>query len=650
MSEDKPRQAAGKRAFLKALEERVLLCDGAMGTMLYLKGVFVNRCFDELNIAEPRLIVDIHREYINAGAEVVETNTYGANRFKLEKFGLEKRASEINRLAVEHARAAAGGKAVFVLGSVGPLGRPIVQNKGITPQQAHEAFGEQVSVLVEAGVDGIIFETISHLGEMAIALEAAHEVDPEIPIVGQFAFADENSILAGASMQEAVNVLEEKGADVVGANCAVGPRTLLDVATRMVALTDRPVSIMPNAGSPEYVDGRLFYFATPDYFGVYAKRFIDAGARLVGGCCGTTPEHTRSMAGAVRALGKGEKVAVKAQPVEDESRLEEVPMAERSPLGRKLVEGKFVVSVEIDPPRGLRHARVVEGARVLKGAGVDVINIADGPRATARVNPQSIGLIFEREVGIETILHTSCRDRNLLGLQSDMLGAHTNGFRNILAVTGDPPIMGDYPSATGVFDVDAIGLVTLLRNLNQGLDMGGRSMKDQTAFVIGVGANPAAQNPKREMDRLERKIEHGAEYIMTQPIYDNELLGRFLKSVEHLKRPVLPGILPLASYRNAEFLHNEVPGMTIPDTVLERMYKAGDDGEAEGIAIAREMLREIRQCAQGVYIMPPFNRYGTALKVLEVILPHNGGPDSGTGGKAERASSGKQPPPAPGKA
>jgi len=632
-----------KRAFLKALEEQVLLCDGAMGTMLYLKGVFVNRCFDELNFTEPRLIVDIHKEYINAGAEVIETNTFGSNRYKLEKFGLEQRASEINRLAVEHARAAAGGRSIFVLGSVGPLGRPIVQDKGITPVQAHDAFGDQVSVLVEAGVDGIIFETISHLGEMAIALEAAREVDPEIPIVGQFAFADENSILAGASMQEAVNVLEEKGADVVGANCAIGPRTILDVITRMVALTDRPVSVMPNAGSPEYVDGRLFYFATPDYFGVYAKRFIDAGARLVGGCCGTTPGHTQSMAGAVRALGKGEKVAVKAQPVEEEDRLEEVPMVERSPLGRKLVEGKFVISVEIDPPRGLRHARVVEGARALKTAGVDMINIADGPRATARVNPQSIGLIFEREVGIETILHTTCRDRNLLGLQSDMMGAYTNGFRNILAVTGDPPLMGDYPSATGVFDVDAIGLVTLLRNLNQGLDMGGRSMKGQTAFVIGVGANPAAQNPEREMDRLERKIEYGAEYIMTQPIYDNELLGRFLKRVEHLKRPVLPGILPLASYRNAEFLHNEVPGMTIPDIVRERMYKAGDDGETEGIAIAREMLLEIRQCAQGVYIMPPFNRYHIALKVLEVILPHNGEPDSGTEGKVGRASVKKQP-------
>ena len=628
MSED-------KRAFLKALEEQVLLCDGAMGTMLYLKGVFVNRCFDELNVTEPRLIVDIHKEYIKAGAEVIETNTFGANRYKLEKFGLEQRASEINRLAVEHARSAAGGKPVFVLGAVGPLGRPIVQDKGITPQQAHDAFGDQVSALVEAGVDGIIFETISHLGEMAIALEAAREVDPEIPIVGQFAFADENSILAGASMKEAVNVLEEKGADVVGANCAVGPRTILDVTTRMVALTDRPVSVMPNAGSPEYVDGRLFYFATPDYFGVYAKRFIDAGARLVGGCCGTTPEHIRSMAGTVRALGKSGKVAVKVQSVEEEeSRLEEVPMAERSPLGRKLIEGEFVVSVEIDPPKGLRHTKVIEGARILKEAGVDMINIADGPRASARVNPQSIGLIFEREVGIETILHTSCRDRNLLGLQSDMLGAYTNGFRNILAVTGDPPMMGDYPSATGVFDVDAIGLVNLLKNLNQGLDMGGRSMKGQTAFVIGVGANPVAQNPEREMDRLERKIEYGAEYIMTQPIYDHDLLRRFLKSVEHLKRPVLAGILPLASYRNAEFLHNEVPGMTIPDAIRERMLKAGDNGAAEGIAIAQEMLLEIRQCAQGVYIMPPFNRYGTALKVLEVIMPL--GEDMGTVRRAGR--------------
>lgn len=607
--------------FLNELNERVLLCDGAMGTMLYLKGIFVNRCFDELNITEPQLIISIHKEYIEAGAEVIETNTYGANRFKLEKFGLEGRVSEINRLAVEHARIAAGGRPVFVLGAVGSLGRPIVPDKGITPEQAHDALLEQVSILADAGVDAIIFETISHLDEMAIALDAVSEANSDIPVIGQFAFADESGVLGGGSVKEAVAILEQGGADVLGANCAIGPKVILDVATRMVALTDRPVSIMPNAGSPEYVDGRLFYFATPDYFGVYAKRFIDAGARLIGGCCGTTPEHIRSMAGTVRALGKSKKVVIKADLEEEEGGQEEVPLMKCSPLGRKLVEGKFVTSVEIDPPRGLRHTKVIEGARELKMAGVDMINISDGPRATARVNPQSIGLILEREVGIETILHTSCRDRNLLGLQSDMLGAYTSGFRNILAVTGDPPIMGDYPSATGVFDVDAMGLVTLLKNLNKGLDIGGRSMKSQTAFVIGVGANPAAQNPEREMERLERKIERGAEFIMTQPIYDHELLHRFLKSVEYLKRPILPGVLPLASYRNAEFLHNEIPGMTIPDHIRERMYKAGENGEAEGIAIASEMLLEIRQCAQGVYIMPPFNRYQTALSVLEVILP-----------------------------
>jgi homocysteine S-methyltransferase len=609
-----------RHPFLKALEERALLCDGAMGTMLYEKGIFVNRCFDELNISEPSLVIDVHTRYINAGAEIIETNTFGANRYKLEKFGLENRTVEINRLAVEHAREATRDRSVFVIGSVGPLGRPIVLNRGITPEQAHEAFKEQVSALVEAKVDAIIFETISHLGEMAIALEAAREVDQEVPIIGQFTFADENNILAGASMQEAVDVLEEKGADVFGANCAVGPRTILEVITRLRTLTERPLSVMPNAGSPEYVDGRLFYFATPDYFAKYTKRFINAGASLVGGCCGTTPDHIRSMAGAVKALGKGEKVVVRSQPVEAEIRLEEIPLASRSPLGKKLVEEQFVISVEIDPPRGLGLTRAVEGARALTVAGVDVINIADGPRATARVNPQSMGLIFEREVGIETILHTSCRDRNLLGLQSDMLGAYTNGFRNILAVTGDPPMMGDYPSATGVFDVDAIGLVTLLKNLNQGLDMGGRSMQGQTAFTIGVGANPAAQNPDREMDRLQRKIDHGAEYIMTQPIYDQTLLHRFLTDVKPLGVPVVVGILPLASYRNAEFLHNEVPGMTIPDAVRDRMRKAGEKGGSEGVAIAQEMLSKVRDSAQGVYIMPPFNRYSTALKVLEGFL------------------------------
>ena len=615
-----------RRPILEVLEERAMLCDGAVGTMMYEKGIFVNRCFDELNIREPRLVQDIHRAYIEAGAEIIETNTFGANPFKLEKFGLEQRTAEINVKAVEHARAAAGHRPIYVLGSVGPLGRPIVQNKGITPGQAHDAFREQIAALVSAGVDGIIIETISHLGEMAIALEAAREVDANIPVVAQFSFADENSILGGASMQEALDVLEQKGADVVGANCAIGPRTLLDVVTRLVSLTSRPVSVMPNAGSPEYVDGRLFYFATPDYFAKYAKRFVNAGARLVGGCCGSTPDHIKSMAGAVRAVGKGSKVAIRAKAVEESEMLAEVAFNERSPLGRKLAQGQFVISVEIDPPKGLDLSKAIGGARLLKASGVDVINIGDGPRATARVNPQALGLIFEREVGIETILHTSCRDRNLLGLQSDMLGAFTNGFRNILAVTGDPPMVGDYPSATGVFDVDAIGLVTLLKNLNRGLDMGGRSTKGQTTFTIGVGANPAAQNPQREMQRLVSKIEHGAEYIMTQPIYDHDLLHRFLEQVEALKLPVMVGILPLASYRNAEFLHNEVPGMTVPRRVRDRMLKAGDGGAAEGIAIAREMLMEVRESAQGVYVMPPFNRYKATLKLLQAVLPVSDGP------------------------
>jgi homocysteine S-methyltransferase len=608
-----------KKDFLTAVHTGVLLSDGAMGTMLYQKGIFVNRCFDELNLREPDLVKSVHGAYIKAGSNVIETNTFGTNRYKLEKYGLEKKVTEINRIGVEIAREAVGDRHVFVLGSVGPLGRPIVMNRGITPQQAHEAFSEQVMALVAAGVDGIIFETISHLGEMAIALEAAREVDKKIPIIGQFTYADENSILAGASMQEAVSVLEEKGADVLGANCGVGPRTILDVLIRLTSMTKHPVSVMPNAGSPEYVDGRLFYFATPDYFAQYAKNFINAGASLVGGCCGTTPDHIRSMAGSVRALGKSETEAVSVKPVAEIVRLPEIPLMQRSPLGKKLSEGQFITSVEIDPPKGLELRKVVDGAKELKAAGVDVINIADGPRATARVSPQSLALILEREVGIETILHTTCRDRNLLGLQSDMLGAHTNGFRNILAVTGDPPMVGDYPSATGVFDVDAIGLVTLLKNLNQGMDMGGRSMGGQTSFTIGVGVNPAAPNIERELNRLERKIEHGAEFIMTQPIYDHELLHWFLQEVEKYHIPVLIGILPLASFRNAEFLHNEVPGMTIPQNVRDRMQKAGEGGADEGIMISQEMLQEVMGRAQGVYVMPPFNRYSSALRVLEML-------------------------------
>ncbi len=607
-------------ALLAALEDRVLQCDGAMGTMIYQSGIYVNRCFDELNLSEAKLIVSIHEKYLEAGADLIETNTFGANRFKLEKFGLESRVTDINQAAVEHARKAVGQRTAFVLGSVGPLGRRIVLHRGLTPEQAHEGFHEQISALTAAGVDGLILETFSHLGEMAIALEAVREIDADIPVIGQFSFADENNILGGASIREALDILEGKGADVVGANCALGPRTLLDVVTRLTAMADRPVSVMPNAGHPEYVDGRLMYFATPDYFAKYAKRFVNAGARLVGGCCGTTPEHIKSMASSVRALGRGTQVAVRVKEVEEATRLPEVPMAERSPFGQKLASGQFVVSVEVDPPKGLGLKHTLKGANLLHEAGVDVANIADGPRATARISAQAMGLILERDVGVETILHVSCRDRNLLGLQSDMLGAFISGFRNLLAVTGDPPLMGDYPSATGVFDVDAIGLVTLLNNLNHGLDMGGRSTKGQTTFVIGVAANPAAQNLEREMARLERKAQAGAEFIMTQPIYDQTLLERFLRDAEPLGLPVLAGILPLASSRNAEFLHNEVPGMTVPDQIRERMRRAGEQGAAEGIAIAREMLLNIRQSAQGVYIMPPFNRYGTALEVLAPIM------------------------------
>ncbi len=529
-------------ALLAALQDRVLQCDGAMGTMIYQSGIFVNRCFDELNLSEPKLIVGIHKKYLEVGADLIETNTFGANRFKLEKFGLEGRVADINRAAVEHARAAVGKGGGLVLGSVGPLGRRIVLNRGLTPEQAHEGFSEQISALVETGVDGLILETFSHLGEMAIALEAARAIDADVPIIGQFSFADENNLLGGASIREALDILEGKGADVVGANCALGPRTLLDVVTRLAAMTERPVSVMPNAGHPEYVDGRLMYFATPDYFAKYAKRFVNAGARLVGGCCGTTPEHVKSMASSVRALGRGTQVSVHVKEVEEATRLPEVPLAERSPFGQKLATGQFVVSVEVDPPKGLGMKQTLKGANLLQEAGVDVANIADGPRATARISAQAMGLILERDVGVETILHVSCRDRNLLGLQSDMLGAYISGFRNLLAVTGDPPLMGDYPSATGVFDVDAIGLVTLLNNLNHGLDMGGRSTKGQTKFVIGVAANPAAQNLDREMARLERKTEAGAEFIMTQPIYDQALLERFLRQAEPLGLPVLAGI------------------------------------------------------------------------------------------------------------
>jgi len=608
-----------KGSFLERLQgDEVLVCDGAMGTMLYSKGIYIDRCFDELNLSNPSMVKDIHQGYLDSGADIIETNTFGANRFKLQPHGLEDRLYEINYQGVKIAREVAG-EGAFVAGSMGPLGRPIEPIGHITEQEAREAFSQQAEALFKGGVDLFILETFNDINEIHQALLAVKETC-DLPVIAQMSFTDEGKTAYGVSPEHVVNKLEEWGADVVGINCSTGPEAVWQAIQRMAGVSGIPLSAQPNAGFPHLVEGRLIYLASPEYFAEYAKRFIKTGVRIVGGCCGTTPAHIRAIKAAVRALKPPRRYIEVKLPEEERGVPQVKKPQEKSELARKL-RRKFVISIEVSPPRGPDFSRVLEGARRIKGAGVDAINIPDGPRASARMSPLALASILEREVGIETILHYTCRDRNILGMQSDLLGAHALGLRNILIITGDPPKLGDYPTATAVFDVDSIGLVRIVNNLNHGNDLAGNPIGTATSFHIGVGANPGAISFEEEVTRLRQKIQAGAEYILTQPVFDIGLLERLLNEIEEYRIPVLAGILPLASYRNAEFLHNEVPGMSIPDPIRERMRRAGSGEEArrEGIRIAQEILGEVKDMVQGVYLMPPFGRYEMALEVVRVI-------------------------------
>lgn len=607
------------KSFREHLEQdEVLVCDGAMGTMLYSKGIYINRCFDELNLSNPAMVKDVHLDYLKSGADIIETNTFGANWFKLEPHGLEGRLYEINFQGVKIAREAAGDKA-FVAGSIGPLGRPIEPIGHLSQEEARQAFYDQAKAQFEGGVDLFILETFKDINEIHQALLAVKDVC-DLPVIAQMAFTDEGKTAYGVSPEEVVRKLEGWGADVVGINCSTGPEGVWKAIQEMARVSDIPLSAQPNAGFPQLVQGRLLYLASPEYFAEYAKRFIQSGVRIVGGCCGTTPAHIRAIRTAVKALRPSRQL-VEVKVVEVEEKVLQVKKpAEKSKLGEKLGK-KFVVSIEMNPPRGPDFSKVVEGARRIKVAGVDAVNIPDGPRASARMSPLALATILESKVGIETILHYTCRDRNILGMQSDLLGAHALGLRNILIVTGDPPKLGDYPTATAVFDVDSIGLVHIANNLNNGTDLAGNPIGAATSFHIGVGANPGAISFEEEISRLKQKIEAGAEYILTQPVFDIRLLEKLLDGIKEYKIPVLAGILPLVSYRNAEFLHNEVPGMSIPKTVRDRMQRAdsGEEAKKVGVQIAQEVLQEVKNMVQGVYLMPPFGRYEVALQVVEVL-------------------------------
>ncbi|MBI4364880.1 MAG: bifunctional homocysteine S-methyltransferase/methylenetetrahydrofolate reductase [Candidatus Latescibacteria bacterium] len=644
-----------KHPFLAGLESRVVLADGAMGTLLYDRGIPFDRSFDLLNVTDPMLVQGVHRDYIRAGAELIETNTFGANRFRLGAHGAAEEARRVNRAGAQIARNAREevGEAVFVAGAIGPLGKPVAPIGTISKDEALEAYSEQAEGLVEGGVDLVLIETQTDLEEMKLAVQAVRGVT-DLPLVAQMTFTEDGRTLYGAYPEDLVRATQTLGVDVLGANCSVGPQKLLEIIQRIKRRTELPISVMPNAGLPRFVNGRFLYLASPDYFAGYAAQFKAAGARLIGGCCGTTPAHIRRMREALAqpsietaegppsgspagslAAGAGSLAAPTApsgaaarapfaaapMPAPPAEEVADQDPASRSLLARKLSRSEFVVSVEVDPPRGARPKKMIEGAQFLKRSGVDTINVADSPMARVRMSSLALATMITHQVGVETILHFTCRDRNLMGIQSDLMGAHALGLRNILALTGDPPRAGDYPNATAVFDVDSIGLIRVLKQLNAGTDLAGNSIGEPTRFLIGCAVNPAAEDFDSEIERFRKKVEAGAEFTMTQPLYELETLTRFLQAIEKPKTriPILLGLLPLQSHRHAEFLHNEVPGINIPDHAREAMRSAGEKGIEVGIEMCRALLLKARGLVEGVYLMPSFGRYEVVARVAEVV-------------------------------
>ncbi len=603
-------------------DDHVVVFDGAMGTMLYAKGVPLNHCYDELCLSNPALVRDIHAQYVRAGAQVIETNTFGANRYKLASHELADKVTQINTRAVEIARAEAR-TGVLVAGAIGPLGLKIEPWGPTSVEEAREAFREQAQALAQAGVDLFVLETFSDLNEIHQALRAVRDV-ADLPVIAQMTVQEDCTSLYGTTPEVFTQRLDAWGADAIGINCSVGPLVMLQTLERMVGHTQRPLSVQPNAGIPRNVEGRNIYLASPEYMAEYARRFILTGARIVGGCCGTTPAHIRAIANAVRALRPRRAHVIVHEPpkAEGEPPSAAIPREAKSPFAAKLASGEFVTCVELVPPRGHGVARVLERARKLKQAGIDAVNIPDGPRASARMSPLALAVLLEREAGVETILHYACRDRNLVGMQSDLIGAFALGLRNLLLVTGDPPKLGDYPDATAVFDVDSIGLTNMVKRLNEGLDLGGNSIGHPTAFHIGVGVNPGAVDLDYELRRFAYKVEAGAEFAITQPIYDPRLLEGFLRRIEGFDIDLIVGIWPLVSLRNAEFIAHEVLGTKVPPIVLERMARAEEAGGAseEGVAIAREVLAQVRPMVQGVQVAAPFGRIDCALAVLGKAL------------------------------
>lgn len=610
--------------------DHVTVFDGAVGTMLYAKGVYINRSYDELNLTHPDLVREVHAEYVRAGAEILETNSFGANAHKLKQFGLEGNLRLINIAAARLAREAACERC-YVAGAVGPLGLRIEPYGPTSFDEAKEMFKEQIAALLEGGVDLFVLETFSDISEMRQAMRAVRELC-DLPIVAQMTISPEGNTSFGTTPEVFTARLDEWGADVIGLNCGVGPAIMLSAIEKMRAVTNKKLSVQPNAGLPRDVQGRQFYMCSPEYMAKHSKRLIQAGVKFIGGCCGTTPAHIKLIHDAVRAANpRRQRIAFNSGPLGDANapaRVEEltpadiriVPLPERSNWAQRIANGEFVTTVEVLPPKGCDAAKTLESIKLLKEAGVNAVNIPDGPRAQTRMSAQATALLVEREVGLETVLHYCCRDRNLLGMMSDLLGAAALGLRNLLLITGDPPKMGPYPDATAVFDIDAIGLTNMVNKLNHGLDLGNNPIGCPTAFCIGVGVNPGALNLEEEIKRFEYKVEAGAEFAITQPVFDAEQLRDFLKMIEHVRIPIVAGIWPLVSFRNAEFLHNEVPGVRVPANVMERMRRASERGREtgrdEGLQIARELLADVRDRVQGVQVSAPFNNVRYALEVF----------------------------------
>jgi methionine synthase / methylenetetrahydrofolate reductase(NADPH) len=608
--------------FLERLGERALLCDGAMGTLLYARGAPLDACFDVLCVNNPQVVQGIHAEYVSAGADCIETNTFGANRFKLAVHGLAARVREINLRGAKLARDVREtmGKDVLVLGSIGPLGKYLAPLGSIEPDDARAAFREQAEGLVEGGVDALVVETFSDLTEMRLAVEAIRLVT-DLPVVAQVAFTDDGVTFLGRTAAEVARALRELPIQVVGANCSVGSSVLYDIGEQMLPEAGGlPVVIQPNAGLPSRLGERLIYLSSPSYMADYAARMITGGVRMVGGCCGTTPEHIRAMRHALDRVAPGRRPAqavALGRPRADEREAPALPTtAAPTALQRKIESGEFVVSVELDPPRGHNIEKLTQGAKLLRERGVEIVDINDGSLGRVRMSVLPTAILIRDGTGLDVNMHFTCRDRNLMGIQADVLGAHAMNIRNILAMTGDPPRAGDYVNATAVFDVDAIGLIRILTAMNRGQDATGNSIGEPTGFCVGAALNPGASEPAQEMDRFLAKVEAGARWVQTQPVYDLEVLDRFFARTPP-PIPVVVGILPLHSARHAEFLHNEVPGITVPEMARARMRDAGERGLRAGIEMAQALLAEVQRRYRGAYLMPSFGRFEVVAEVLE---------------------------------